>query len=113
MLKDLSNFELQTTNFEPKMSRRRLPQFEVRSLKFEVSVTGWGGRIRTFEYGIQSPAPYRLATPQNIHPLSRVILRGSKSPCKPKSLAQAQAPNRLEAREGPHRHHQPTGRRQE
>src|SRR5205085_728117 len=24
---------------------------------------GWGGRIRTFEYGIQSPAPYRLATP--------------------------------------------------
>src|SRR6185436_947199 len=25
---------------------------------------GWGGRIRTFEYGIQSPAPYRLATPQ-------------------------------------------------
>src|SRR5262245_54164826 len=25
---------------------------------------GWGGRIRTSEYGIQSPAPYRLATPQ-------------------------------------------------
>src|SRR6476659_8971788 len=24
----------------------------------------WGGRIRTSEYGIQSPAPYRLATPQ-------------------------------------------------
>ena len=24
---------------------------------------GWGGRIRTFEYGIQSPAPYHLATP--------------------------------------------------
>ena len=28
------------------------------------SGSGWGGRIRTFEYGIQSPAPYRLATPQ-------------------------------------------------
>src|SRR5258706_9837531 len=28
---------------------------------------GWGGRIRTFEYGIQSPAPYRLATPH--HPV--------------------------------------------
>src|SRR5438477_10917971 len=28
---------------------------------------GWGGRIRTFEYGIQSPAPYRLATPQQKH----------------------------------------------
>ena len=28
-------------------------------------VIGWGGRIRTFEYGIQSPAPYRLATPQS------------------------------------------------
>src|SRR5436305_2830570 len=27
------------------------------------SHSGWGGRIRTFEYGIQSPAPYRLATP--------------------------------------------------
>src|SRR4029078_10697318 len=26
---------------------------------------GWGGRIRTFEYGIQSPAPYRLATPHH------------------------------------------------
>src|SRR5262245_13089260 len=28
-----------------------------------ISGFGWGGRIRTFEYGIQSPAPYRLATP--------------------------------------------------
>src|ERR1043166_615901 len=27
---------------------------------------GWGGRIRTFEYGIQSPAPYRLATPHHV-----------------------------------------------
>src|SRR5262245_18153468 len=27
---------------------------------------GWGGRIRTFEYGIQSPAPYRLATPHRV-----------------------------------------------
>jgi hypothetical protein len=34
---------------------------------------GWGGRIRTFEYGIQSPAPYRLATPHS-------LLRG---PCPP------------------------------
>lgn len=25
---------------------------------------GWGGRIRTFGCGIQSPEPYRLATPQ-------------------------------------------------
>ncbi len=32
--------------------------------------SGWGGRIRTFEYGIQSPAPYRLATPQ--HPVQLV-----------------------------------------
>src|SRR5262249_33954826 len=28
---------------------------------------GWGGRIRTFEYGVQSRAPYRLATP---HPIA-------------------------------------------
>src|SRR4029450_933905 len=27
---------------------------------------GWGGRIRTFEYGIQSPPPFRLATPHHI-----------------------------------------------
>src|SRR5262245_4336151 len=31
------------------------------------SQVGWGGRIRTFEYGIQSPAPYHLATPQRSH----------------------------------------------
>src|SRR5690606_27678326 len=30
------------------------------------SPTGWGGRIRTFEYGFQRPAPYRLATPQEV-----------------------------------------------
>ena len=30
------------------------------------SRVGWGGRIRTFEYGIQSPAPYRLATPHRV-----------------------------------------------
>ena len=37
-----------------------------RSSKTSTSSTGsgWGGRIRTFEYGSQSPAPYRLATPQ-------------------------------------------------
>ena len=27
---------------------------------------GWGGRIRTSEYGVQSPAPCHLATPQSI-----------------------------------------------
>jgi hypothetical protein len=31
-------------------------------------VAGWGGRIRTSEYGIQSPAPYRLATPHQLFP---------------------------------------------
>src|SRR5258706_11377054 len=34
--------------------------YHLQPLAFRV---GWGGRIRTFEYGIQSPAPYRLATP--------------------------------------------------
>ncbi len=28
-------------------------------------MAGWGGRIRTSEYGSQSPAPYRLATPHH------------------------------------------------
>ena len=37
------------------------------------SSSGWGGRIRTSEYGIQSPAPYRLATPhrRSARPLAR------------------------------------------
>ena len=39
---------------------------------------GWGGRIRTFEYGIQRPAPYHLATP---HHVSRTIL--SRRSCPP------------------------------
>src|SRR4029453_15419916 len=34
---------------------------------------GWGGRIRTFEYGIQSPAPYRLATPHCSHGSTRPV----------------------------------------
>src|SRR5437899_9689707 len=33
------------------------------TLSPSMTQVGWGGRIRTFEYGIQSPAPYRLATP--------------------------------------------------
>jgi hypothetical protein len=28
------------------------------------SETGWGGRIRTYVWRIQSPLPYHLATPQ-------------------------------------------------
>lgn len=32
--------------------------------KNSVFTDGWGGRIRTYEYRSQSPAPYRLATPQ-------------------------------------------------
>src|SRR5688500_757866 len=44
------------------MSRRDLPGRLI-------SITGWGGRIRTFEYRLQRPAPYRLATPQ--HPGAR------------------------------------------
>src|SRR5439155_4477446 len=36
--------------------------------QLQPSRVGWGGRIRTFEYGIQSPAPYRLATPQHSRP---------------------------------------------
>src|SRR5205823_657707 len=38
-------------------------------LHHRASWVGWGGRIRTFEYGIQSPAPYRLATPQRVRKL--------------------------------------------
>src|SRR5712691_5966925 len=34
------------------------------TLSPSMTQVGWGGRIRTFEYGVQSPAPYRLATPQ-------------------------------------------------
>ncbi len=30
-----------------------------------MKVDGWGGRIRTFEWGLQRPLPYHLATPQD------------------------------------------------
>src|SRR6266851_9515703 len=30
----------------------------------EVPGDGWGGRIRTFEWRLQRPLPYHLATPQ-------------------------------------------------
>ena len=33
----------------------------------------WGGRIRTYEYRIQSPGPYRLATPQCAPDYSRPL----------------------------------------
>src|SRR4051794_4654840 len=39
------------------------------------TLCGWGGRIRTSEYGIQSPAPYRLATPQQYLPTGEVDLQ--------------------------------------
>ena len=29
-----------------------------------INLYGWGGRVRTFECGIQIPVPYHLATPQ-------------------------------------------------
>ena len=32
--------------------------------RFRAQLSGWGGRIRTFDLLIQSQAPYRLATPQ-------------------------------------------------
>ena len=33
------------------------------SIKF---ISGWGGRIWTYEYRNQNPVPYRLATPQRL-----------------------------------------------
>ena len=41
------------------------------------SRVGWGGRIRTFEYGIQSPAPYRLATPHHACASRAVLVSGT------------------------------------
>src|SRR6266511_1418496 len=40
-------------------------QYGGRRLASDPRHVGWGGRIRTFEYGLQRPAPYRLATPQH------------------------------------------------
>jgi hypothetical protein len=52
--------------------------------------TGWGGWIRTTEYGIQSPAPYRLATPQRsckTRIIEEVLTRrGSTTAAQTKSL---------------------------
>src|SRR5436190_3190190 len=47
---------------EPRRGHERIHCRHQRSTR--VASSGWGGRIRTSEYGIQSPAPYRLATPQ-------------------------------------------------
>src|SRR6188768_53287 len=44
------------------------------------SLNGWGGRIRTFEYGIQSPAPYRLATPHLVGANTGVYHRRFRRP---------------------------------
>ncbi len=51
-------------------SRHRQYQPEVRTLEFP----GWGGRIRTSEWRIQSPLPYRLATPQASRNVSAALL---------------------------------------
>ena len=42
---------------------------------------GWGGRIRTSEYGSQSPAPYRLATPHRRFGREPRVPRLSESRC--------------------------------
>src|SRR5688572_23381442 len=81
---------------------------------------GWGGRIRTFEYGIQSPAPYRLATPQHIRrrgafPPSRTALRPTQSGRKPGSVSQAleaDSPAGFATREGAGEQHEPVGTQQ-
>ena len=49
---------------------------------------GWGGRIRTSEYGIQSPAPYRLATPQVVP----VLWRRIPNPARPSARRASSAP---------------------
>ena len=36
---------------------------------------GWGGRIRTYECGLQRPVPYRLATPQLLHHIPALVER--------------------------------------
>ena len=43
------------------MNKKNFPQND---RKFLV-LYGWGTRIRTLEWGIQSPLPYHLAIPQN------------------------------------------------
>ncbi len=57
--------------------KERTLEFELRK-PFDALVSaansenGWGERIRTFDYLIQSQAPYRLATPQRgCHSLSK------------------------------------------
>src|SRR4051794_33727087 len=49
--------------------------------------SGWGGRIRTSEYGIQSPAPYRLATPQRFVRLVNDLLSGLNDAVQTSSVA--------------------------
>src|SRR5207244_1747701 len=55
---------------------------------------GWGGRIRTSEYGIQSPAPCHLATPQERsqnHFTARLV-GGTASARTPKTISPLASP---------------------
>ena len=97
---------------------------------------GWGGRIRTFEYGLQRPAPYRLATPQysaarqaaagspRRRPAPKAGTSGAAHPEQPKPQVYTSAFNRRQARggasappldrasvRGVHRPHAPAGQR--
>src|SRR4051812_48320696 len=47
------------------------------SERSERMVHGWGGRIRTFEWRLQRPLPYHLATPQDLAEFTRITL----APC--------------------------------
>ena len=98
---------------------------------------GWGGRIRTFEYGFQRPAPYRLATPQYrlaacqaaagsprpaTRPGGRCVWRGSPRTAETPSVYErfsrrqarggaSSADRRPRQRPGVHRPHAPAGQR--
>ena len=68
-------FQREYRVWEPGAPLQRLSAFALRASARHLAIAapafvcaamadGWGGWIRTTEYGIQSPAPYRLATPQ-------------------------------------------------
>ena len=52
---------LKNERFEPQIL---LKNQEVRSQNLTSVLSGWGGRIRTYECRHQKPMPYHLATPQ-------------------------------------------------
>ena len=109
----LGNFACQRRMRAPREQFQRTVSHAVSAVRADVRNVrgrgGWGGRIRTFEYGIQSPAPYRLATPQHRVDLTAPPPEGAPEPPPPGPAASG--PQTPESITGPSDARLPPGQR--